>query len=1104
MPKDKKIKGRLAAAALAVFSLLALSAAVYLLFSPIDLTRFSGKIESVVEARTGRRVLFESIVVKALPEPDITLKGLRVFQGEDLLMTAKSLRVKLSGLPFPGRKTVIDNLDVSGPVLFVKRDRSGALNLSGVLKGLPGGKGGPIIRSLDFRDGLISITDYAPAGPVSYTVSGVNAKISESKNGFAYGAKGTLLPASDISLSGEGTKDEIAGTGSIKNLELEKLNPYISGDGGEFVKGTAEFDLSYAYGASPSLKGVIRYRDLTASMSALDRPVRSESGTALVALTQEKNGSRDLDITEARLMVNGLMVSGDLRLAGMGANPYFTLNASTTEAPFKSFKDLVPVNTVNRRAADVIKAITPIGGTLTVRKFSAQGPLEAVQKGRIFQKPVDISCDVSLDGLRYRYRGLSKTFSGLTGGLSLKNGVLTFKGSAAYDRIGMDGITWELRDLPGRLSFTLKLSSSGDTSDILEKIREFTRAKALDKVRASGFMDVDFSLEGELAGAKRYSIDTTVRDGTFSYAGLPLNLSSLNGGVSFDNDRITFRKLHGTDGRSAVVLDGYINDWLGTAPYFDMAGQGDLSKETVAPFIRNTAFDRLSVAGTVAFKGTVKGTKEKISSSVSVNTTGAEIEYGSFLRKARPYPLSAEGSVELSGRELAVKNLRVAFGQSAIDLDGTVSLDKRLFNLRARSKGVRIADIGNVSPYLAEESRADGLVTFDMRAGRTANESSYEGTVRIKDGRFKTPLIAKRIERINASAQFTGNDAVITIENITVGGSEVTGTVNIPDVAGRVVIFDLFSPRLYVEDFAGLKEGEKAPRIPKATHPVAPRQRSGEKTIIGMGRIIIRDGGAWGHAFHDFSADVRISDGAAYFKPIAVAIDQGAVTGTAAYYASATEPLLFETDLRINGADLEKMITAFGPGDEFLSGSLNGRLSISAKRGASPFTSGLNGEASLRTDKGKLWQFLFFTKIFSVVNVFSINEIFRTGLPYKTISGDFYVKDGIISTDNLIFDSHSMRMSAVGKISLPGRSIESVIAVKPFVTIDYILSQIPLAGWIIQGKEKSALSMYFDVKGPVRDPQVTPVTVTGVGKGILGIVQRLIETPIKIIKPDLE
>ncbi len=1104
MSEDKNIRLRLAAAILAVLLLFAISITVYQLFIPIDLTALSGRIESLIEARTGRRVLFDHIAVRFLPEPDITLKGLRVFEGKELILTAGELRIRLHGLPFPGRTVVIENIDATGAELFVNRRASKTINLSGFFNDFAGGRGGHgfEVRSLDVRDGAVSITDSAAPRPVSFKVSGVEARMTESKNGLVYEAKGTLLPASAIVLSGEGSTAGVTGVGSINNFAFERLNPYLSGSGSEFLKGTAGIDVSYALGESRSLKGVVRYRDLAFSSAALAKPILSEMGVIPVAMRFD-GGLKDLDVAGARIMVNGVMASMDLKLSDVDAAPYIKLNASTARVPFKSLKDLMPVNALNGRAADVINRITPFGGALTVKNLYLQGPLEAVKKGRVFEKPVDAGCDIRIDGLRYGYRGLSGIFSGMNGLVALKDGVVTFKGSGAYGKTAIDDIAWEMTDIPDTLSFSLGLRSSGDASVILKDIKEFAPGRPFDRIRASGSIDLKLALAGELAAPeiKRFAADTTVRDGAFSYAGFPLSLSSLDGGVSFDNDRVAFRGLRGTDGRSDVRVDGYIKDWLKAAPFFDLAGQGRLSKETVVPFVRNAIFDNLAVTGTVAFKGKVKGTNKKIFSTASVDTSGARIEYGGFVRKASAYPVLAEGSFELSGARLFIRDLTVSFGQSSININGAASLDKRLFDLRLLSSRVMITDIGEVSPYLASEA-AGGLVTFDMKLAGSGADSSYDGTAGIRDGRFKTPLIARRVRRINALARFTGNNAVIKIENMTVGDSEITGTVHVPDVAGRVVNFDIFSPRLFVEDFIDLKAGGIGRGAAGTTDPPTPRRGAG-KVIIGRGRVVVKEGGAWGHAFHDFSTRVSMTDNIVLLEPVSATIDRGLIQGEAIYYRGASG-LLFETDLTITGADIKRTISTFGGAEKFLSGSLNGKLSISAKRGAVPFASGLNGAFSLRSEKGKLWQFLFFTKIFSIVNVFSINELFRTGLPYKFISGDFSIKDGIISTDNLVFDSRSMRMSAMGKISLPERSIDSDIAVKPFVTLDYILSRIPIAGWIIEGKEKSTLTMYFEVKGPVKDPDVTPLTVTGVGKGILGMLQRLIEAPIKIIKPVLE
>ena len=128
-------------------------------------------------------------------------------------------------------------------------------------------------------------------------------------------------------------------------------------------------------------------------------------------------------------------------------------------------------------------------------------------------------------------------------------------------------------------------------------------------------------------------------------------------------------------------------------------------------------------------------------------------------------------------------------------------------------------------------------------------------------------------------------------------------------------------------------------------------------------------------------------------------------------------------------------------------------------------TKGFEGTATLTSKSGKLWRFKLVGTIFSIVNIISIDEALKSGLPYKLLSGDFELKDGIVTTDTLIFDSDSMKASAVGSIDIINGTIDTKLGVQPFVTIDKILTSIPFAGWIIGGDEKSSVKMYYDIKG---------------------------------------
>ncbi|MEE8574854.1 MAG: AsmA-like C-terminal domain-containing protein, partial [Thermodesulfobacteriota bacterium] len=228
--------------------------------------------------------------------------------------------------------------------------------------------------------------------------------------------------------------------------------------------------------------------------------------------------------------------------------------------------------------------------------------------------------------------------------------------------------------------------------------------------------------------------------------------------------------------------------------------------------------------------------------------------------------------------------------------------------------------------------------------------------------------------------------------------------------------------------------------------------------------------------------------------------DLGLLSGDIIYMMKKDSPLLFETDLKLKNLQLEKFIAGFGVKEKFLSGNLNSTIKLSSKRGAGK--SGLNGDISILSEDGRLWKFIVISKIFSIVNILSIDQAFTEGLDYDNISGTFKVIDGIASTEDFLFESRSLRMSAIADLDIDDASIDSTLGFHPFVTVDSIVSKIPLAGWIITGDKKSMLSMYYTVKGPLKDPDVTPIPVKSIGKNVFGILQRVIEAPIRFVLPE--
>jgi hypothetical protein len=61
--------------------------------------------------------------------------------------------------------------------------------------------------------------------------------------------------------------------------------------------------------------------------------------------------------------------------------------------------------------------------------------------------------------------------------------------------------------------------------------------------------------------------------------------------------------------------------------------------------------------------------------------------------------------------------------------------------------------------------------------------------------------------------------------------------------------------------------------------------------------------------------------------------------------------------------------------------------------------------------------------------------------------------------------------------------------------VDRIVTNIPVAGWLLGGKEHSLVVAYFKVTGAASDPQVTPIPLRSVNRNLFGIFRNLLEIP---------
>ncbi|RMF96535.1 MAG: DUF3971 domain-containing protein, partial [Candidatus Schekmanbacteria bacterium] len=206
--------------------------------------------------------------------------------------------------------------------------------------------------------------------------------------------------------------------------------------------------------------------------------------------------------------------------------------------------------------------------------------------------------------------------------------------------------------------------------------------------------------------------------------------------------------------------------------------------------------------------------------------------------------------------------------------------------------------------------------------------------------------------------------------------------------------------------------------------------------------------------------------------------------------------------------DIDKLLSYLG-----LKGSeINGRVDIdncldSKWKDSTEIKPNLAGQIHFVSKNGRIKKTSIgiFSKILSFFNLlkwkdFWIKDIETKGMTYNTINADFTGADGVFHTDNFLLDGSSMKISAVGDIDVGKNTINMKVGVMPLGTVDTIVSNIPIVGYILTGKDKSLVTAYFEVKGDIKNPKVEPISMKSLGKGLLGIFRRTLGFPYDIIK----
>ena len=172
-----------------------------------------------------------------------------------------------------------------------------------------------------------------------------------------------------------------------------------------------------------------------------------------------------------------------------------------------------------------------------------------------------------------------------------------------------------------------------------------------------------------------------------------------------------------------------------------------------------------------------------------------------------------------------------------------------------------------------------------------------------------------------------------------------------------------------------------------------------------------------------------------------------------------------------------------------------------------PLKENSTGEIRFLAWGGRIHRWEVLSRLLSLIN---FPELLRgrtgikgEGLPFESITVKAKLRNGRLFLQEAVLDGPSLKAIGEGEIDLIKEEVDMTVLLAPMRTVDTVLNRIPLLGKVLTGKSGTFVSFPFRVKGSLSHPKITSLEPSAVGSGLLGVMKRMLQLPVQIIKPVL-
>lgn len=1043
----KSVRAWLLPLAATIVSVIVIGAA--LLPRVLDLDTYKADIVAQVKTALKRDLRYESAEFSLRYGLSFTFKGVAIKEKEGVgdLVRAERLNISIALIPLLRKEVVLSRMHLDRPVLQLSRDREGVFNISDLLTAAPGGSS-PGIRGIVLKKARIRFTDLAlsqtPIVTELFETDLHLSRLTRGKDcdfklaGETRSGSGQvpifLAGVAKLPAAGKPFQAlELAGRVRTGPLDAAHFWPYYS----RYVPFKS---LSGALALEATFKGrpaaFKSEGEFTVTKLNLDYPQVFHARLtpkSLKASYQLELGNDAIDIEGLKLNLDGLSVQGSCRLSEIRSKDLrITAQATSNSFNLRDFRQYIPYGIIVDGTSHFIEQKV-LGGIYRLDQGRLDGRVSQILHMDRGQNYNVLSIRAHVEEGVVAYGGSWPVFSGIKGELQLAGKDFNLKGMTG--RFGGSPMALE-----GRIAdYCLHVPSRYLFSANLHPRQQEAVWLLSDKLALSDGSSMKLNGEGT-ASQYRLSGDWDLTSSSYTFSDLiakPMarpNTASF--AVTLEKEEFRFTKLYynlAPLSLSATLTSGY------SGPVSLEVKSNQFQAAEIAPMVPRVRNYQPAGKYQALLRASGPG-MDQLAWGGNVALSGASINLGG---KVKPVT-GMNGSIRISGDMVETSQLSFRLGNSTINGRGTLSGFKSpTFSLAFSSPLLDLADLG------------------------------------IAQG--KVPL---RAEKVQGNISYSKDNLQIASLSGTIGKSTLQMKGSVKDLDQPVIDLSIHAPHLELEDLTPLMDASPG---------------EGKRFTL-RAHLTAAEGKLQDLPFQRLNCVIMLEDKILYLQPFDFSSLEGEVSGKMRLDFGSGAPR-YQMNWNVQRISAERFLHALGVKKQEMTGmlSLQGELSAKGDNMAELRKSAL-GAVKLKVERGSVRKFATLSKVFSILNVsqllrFRLPDMVSGGMPFNKISGDFAIKDGTASTQNLFLDSNAINVSAVGKFDMIKNELDLNIGVQPLQSVDKVVSRIPIVGWILTGKDRSLITTYFEAKGRIEDPRVTAVPVKSLAKGVLNIFQRVFELP---------